>query len=770
MVCREKGSLRILMVEDVAADVELIRRELKKLDHPIALKVVMEEDELRRELAAFRPSLVLSDFMLPRFDGLRALRIVQEFDPDLPFIIVTGSLNELTAVECMKAGAWDYVIKEKLAKLVPAVEGALNRRKLVLENRRTIQALKESEKRFRTFTEHAPLAIVVYVDGKVDYANAKAAEIVGVDAAELIGRSMLDFIHPDHHAQVKRRYARALNNEKLETVEEQLLLPGNRVIDVEVNAMPIEIAGKRGVMAILNDITRRKQAEAEVRKLSQAVEQSPISVVITDALADIEYVNATFSKITGYAPEEVIGRNPRILQSGQTPPETYEELWSTVTVGKVWSGEFINKKKDGAIFWEKAVVSPMFGANGQISHYLGMKEDVTELHRLEERIRQAQKMEALGNLAGGIAHDLNNILTPIVGYTDMSRDMVPPNSELHDQLNQVILASKRAKELIQQLLSFSRQSAKERKPVDLTTIAREVLKLLRAGVPSTIRIVSKIEPVKERVLADPTEIHQALLNLGTNAAHAMPDGGKLTVGLHTETIDEDAAEKHPDLSPGIYLRLWVEDTGTGIPAEIRDRIFEPYFTTKPKGRGTGFGLAQVHAVVTDCGGAITVYSEPDRGAVFNLYFPTVGRDRSEDTTVVREKPKPGNEKILFVDDESAIARLAVRMLGAFGYRVTSRTDPASALELVRNDPDAFDLVVTDMTMPGMTGDRLAQAILEIRPDMPIVLCTGFSEKIDAEIARKLGIGRFLFKPLTADDLARTVRELLDERGKAPPVH
>ncbi len=763
--CRQKQPLRVLMVEDLATDAELVRRELRNLGRPVTLRVVTEESELRRELSAFAPNLVLSDYMLPGFDGLRALKIVQEFDPDLPFIVVTGSLNELTAVECMKAGAWDYVIKEKLAKLIPAVKAVLNRRRLVLQNRRTIQALKESEKRFRTFTEHAPLAIVVYVDGRVDYANAKAAEVFGIDAGELLGKSLLDFIHPDCHELVKRRYARALNHEELEPIEEQLVLPGNRVVDVEVSAMPIEIGGKRGVMAIFNDITRRKQAEAEVRKLSQAVEQSPISVVITDALGNIEYVNAAFSRITGYAPAEVVGRNPRILQSGRTPPATYEELWNAVANGKVWSGEFINKKKDGTIFWEKAVVSPMFGPDGQLSHYLGMKEDVTELRRLEERIRQAQKMEALGNLAGGIAHDLNNILTPIVGYTDMSRDMVPPGSELHDQLDQVILASRRAKELIGQLLSFSRQSPKERKPIDLATIAGEVLKLLRAGVPSTIRITSKIESVPERVLADPTEIHQALLNLGTNAAHAMPDGGCLTIGLHTVKIDGDVAESCPDLAPGAYLKLWVEDTGKGIPAEIRDRIFEPYFTTRPKGRGTGFGLAQVHAVVTDCGGAITVYSEPGRGTVFNLFFPAVGRDRSEDTTVVRRKPKPGNERVLFVDDEPAIAGLAARMLGSYGYHVTSRTDPLSALELFRKDPRAFDLVVTDMTMPDMTGDRLAREILEIRPDMPIVLCTGFSEKIDAGKARQLGIGRFLFKPLTAQDLARTVRELLDERGR-----
>ncbi|RMF92264.1 MAG: response regulator, partial [Nitrospinota bacterium] len=376
------------------------------------------------------------------------------------------------------------------------------------------------------------------------------------------------------------------------------------------------------------------------------------------------------------------------------------------------------------------------------------------------QLRQAQKMEAIGTLAGGIAHDFNNILTAILGYTELTLRNMPEESEAYQNLQEVLAAGKRAKELVQQILTFSRQHEQRYQPVQLRQVVQEVLRLVRATLPSTIEIRQYLD-TPGTVLADPGQIHQVLLNLCSNAEYAMRErGGILEVRLEKTQITPEFAAAHPPLHPGPYLQLSICDTGCGMEPAILDRIFDPFFTTKGVGEGTGMGLAIVHGIVTSHGGAITVESLPGQGTTFTLYFPQI--DDVLDSMGDNEPALPrGKETILLVEDEPALAALGEQMLTMLGYRVIAYTDSLKALEAFRADPQRFDLVLTDQTMPNMTGEALSRELLRIRPDLPIILYTGFSHTMTPEKARALGIRAYLMKPLVWRDLALTIRQVLE---------
>lgn len=394
---------------------------------------------------------------------------------------------------------------------------------------------------------------------------------------------------------------------------------------------------------------------------------------------------------------------------------------------------------------------------------LVVMRDITEKRKLENQLRQSQKMEAIGTLAGGIVHDFNNILSAIIGYTDMALLDVVAGSPMQHKLDQVLKESNRAKDLVQQILAFSRQSEQERKPVHLSIIVREALKLLRASLPSTIEILQSIQGNSGMVLADLTQIHQVLMNLCTNSAHAMGEkGGVLEVNVIDVDFALDDVTSYPDLNPGSYLKLTVSDTGHGIEPVIMDRIFDPYFTTKGPGEGTGMGLAVVHGIIKSHGGAIKVYSEPGKGSTFNVFFPRINGDviaKAKTTTAI----PTGSERILLVDDEEALVEMGKQMLGRLGYKVVAKTDSFEALETFRAKSDTFDLVITDLTMPNMTGTELANKLMEIRADIPIILCSGFNETITRDKAKEIGIREYLFKPLIAREMAEAIRRALDKK-------
>ncbi len=521
------------------------------------------------------------------------------------------------------------------------------------------------------------------------------------------------------------------------------------------------------LLTVQRAIEKRK-TEAALReneeRFRSLVESASDGIVISDEAGVITMWNNGARKMFGFTAVEMIGKPVAALMSATCRPSHRESMRRLAAPG---GGKHIGKteeleglRKDGGVFPLELSLSTWRLQEERF--FAAITRDITKRKQIEARLQQAQKLEAIGTLAGGIAHDFNNILSNIIGYTELVLEDVDRNSSQYENLTEVLHAGNRAAELVKQILAFSRQNNRKRKPVQIDSIVKEALKLLRASLPSTIEIRENIETDAGIVLANPTQIHRVVMNLCTNALHAMHNRNDvLEITLTRTPPDADNGPGHPDLKPGDYLRLVVADTGDGIPPEIRDRIFDPYFTTKDKDKGTGLWLSVVHGIVRGHGGQITVDSEIGMGTTFTVFLPLVEKSAYQDETELPAAIPFGNERILIVDDEEPIVRLQRRTLEHLGYRVASRTSSVEAFEAFYANPEGYDLMITDMTMPNMSGDLLAMEIKKVRADLPVILCTGFSEEITREKAAVMGIDAFLMKPVTKKELAETIRKVFD---------
>jgi len=621
-----------------------------------------------------KPDLVLVDLHMPDIDGLDILAWATEHAPNTPTIVCSGTGVIRDVIEALRLGAWDYILKpvQDFSVLLHAVNKAIERARLIRENKlynlhlesevekRTKQVeqaninllqlnnrLRQSEEKFRTYTESAPVAIIIYQDAGWIYANPAAEQLMAASLIELSSLEFNDIIHPDFRHIYHNNRITNLSDAFLKNSHElKIIARDGSEKWVNFRAEKIEFEGKNAVMVSAMDIGDLKQAEIEKQQL-------------------------------------------------------------------------------------------------------------------EIQLRQAQKMESIGTLAGGIAHDFNNILSSVIGYTELTlADMSEGKPASKQNLQAILRAGERARDLVSQILTFSRQTELVNIPIKMHMIANEVLKLLRSSIPTTIEIIHKIQKCKP-ILADPTQIHQVIMNLCTNAFHAMQrSGGVMTVTLSPIEIQAQDSERIADLSPGSYAKLEVIDTGTGMNQSTIERIFDPYFTTKEKGKGTGLGLAVVHGIVTNHNGAITVESIPGQGSTFRVFLPVV--DDSEMQITSRKKQLPrGTEHILLVDDEKEIVLIEQQMLERLGYKVTTCAGSMDALTVFQASPLKFDMIITDMTMPNMTGDQLACEIIKIRPEIPIILCTGFSEYMNNEKAKSMGIRKFVLKPVSMEEIATAIRDVLD---------
>jgi PAS domain S-box-containing protein len=529
------------------------------------------------------------------------------------------------------------------------------------------------------------------------------------------------------------------------------------------------------IVAIYSDETEFKLMEERLRELYKHSDKMDKlykslltamhnAVVIYDISGKISYANPAFTKLFGF----LLSDDDPMLPESFIPASEKERsdvIRRRVLIAGETISEFEVKRltKEGRPLDVSLSAACYYDDDGNIAGYFEIYRDVTEVRRMERQLRQAQKMEAIGTLAGGIAHDFNNILFPIMGYAEMAREETGVSASLRDYLEEILKASHRAKDLVNQILSFSRETSHETRPIRIQPIVKEALKLLRASLPSTIEIRQEIDKECGAVMGDPTGIHQIVMNLCSNAYHAMREkGGIMEVRLTHFDVNEFLGAMH--LSPGRYIRLTISDTGHGMDSFVKEKIFEPYFTTKKVGEGTGMGLFVVHGIVKGLGGDIRVYSEPNVGTTFHIYIPCIEQERLPDTdkAVAHIVEQGGNEHILLIDDELPIIKMIQQMLERLGYRVTPRTSSVEALELFRVRPDAFDLIITDMTMPNMTGTDLSEQILKVRPDIPIVLCTGFSEFITEKKARAMGIREFVMKPVVKSKLSAVLRRLLEK--------
>jgi len=516
-----------------------------------------------------------------------------------------------------------------------------------------------------------------------------------------------------------------------------------------------------GIAAMILEITDRIQAETQAMRLATAVEQSAETIVITDTEGTILYANPAFEKSTGYTRAEAIGKNPRLLKSGKQDAWFYREMWDRLARGETWKGHFVNQRKDGTLYEEDATISPVRDEHGKIVSYVAAKRDVTREVQLEAQFRQAQKMEAMGTLAGGIAHDFNNILTVIFGYGSLLQFVTKKDQEVYKMVEEILRAANRAKELVQQILTFSRRREQKREFIRLVPVIKEATKFLRASLPANVQIDMELAENAPAVLADPTQIYQVVMNLATNALHAMEgQQGRLTVKLEAFTPDEMFLATHSKLRPIPYTRLTIADTGHGMDARTMERIFEPFFTTKPVGKGTGLGLAVVLGIIQSHDGAITVDSQIGRGTTFSLFFPAQTADRVVAEAAADQLPLGNGQKIMVVDDEAAVAVMVQELLKTLNYQATVCNRPSEAIALIQKYPDRYELVITDLTMPEMNGLDLARQVRARCPDVPIILVSGFATTLTESDLKEVGICQLLPKPVAMTDLAKALQQRL----------
>jgi len=632
------------------------------------------------------------------------------------------------------------------------------------EKKRVEEERRQSEQRIRLHRECTPLGVIEWTsDFRVAEWNRAAERIFGYTRDEAVGRHGVELIIPEKAKEhVDQVWADLLLQQGGERSTNENFTKDGRIILCEWYNTPLVAQDGTviGVASTVMDITKRRQDEEALRRLGTAIAQAAEMFVITDAEGTIQYVNPAFEQITGYTKEEAIGKNPCVLKSGRQDAAFYDELWKTIANGEVWHGRFTNKKKDGTFYEEEASISPVKDEMGEIVNYVAVKRDVTREIALEQQLRQSQKLEAIGTLAGGIAHDFNNILFAILGNAEIALEAAPLDNRVSECLEQILTAGQRGADLIKRILDFARAKETRMKSLLLGPIVKEALKLMRSTLPANIEIKQNIEAPEARVMGDPTEIHQVLVNLCTNATYAMMEtGGLLEVTLCEFEVDDEFAHAYSQLKPGPHILIKVSDTGEGMASDVLEHIFEPFYTTKEAGEGTGLGLSVAHGIVCNMGGVITAYSEPGIGSVFNVYIPEV-RGQTDDEAVEQIVSLTGDERILLVEDEKAVAQVIERMLINLGYQVTSFQNSVEALDAFRESPEQYDLVITDLAMPKMTGDKLAKELLQIRNDLPIILCTGFISAPKTEEVDGIGIRAYLSKPISKHNLSETIRRAL----------
>ncbi|MDZ7762068.1 MAG: response regulator [Desulfovermiculus sp.] len=634
--------MKILFVEDVATDVEMARRELKKERIAFIDRVVDTEKDFEQALAVFQPDLIISDYAMPAFDGMRALTMARAQFDHIPFIVLTGSMNEETAVSCMKAGADDYVIKEKIKRLPFAVQEVLDKVQMAKEKERAENQLRESEEKYRILVENAGQVILVAQNGQIKFINSRVRDLLGYGPEEMLGRSFTEYIHPEDRETVANRHMQRVQGQDLpEGYTFRVVHRQGQTKWAEVNAVVIDWLGKPATLNFLTDITDRQD--------------------------------------------------------------------------------------------------------------------------LENQLRQAQKMESVGRLAGGVAHDYNNMLSVIIGYTELALKETEPSDALHEDLQEILRAARRSSDITRQLLAFARKQTVDPQVLDLNEVVEDMLKILRRLIGEDIELAWRpgkdVWPVK----MDPAQLDQILANLCVNARDAMTAGGRMSIQTGTVTFDQAYCAEHVGFVPGDFVLLGVSDNGCGMDEQIRKHIFEPFFTTKDRSKGTGLGLATVYGIVKQNQGFINVYSEPGVGTTFKIYLPghlSPDVEKSKKKTDDDVSHSRG-ELVLVVEDEVSILKVTTRMLTRLGYTVLEATTPGRALELAREHAGQVHLLITDMIMPEMNGRDLADQLQALYPKLRVLFMSGYTDDVIAHCGILEPAVHFMPKPFSSQDLARKVREALE---------
>ena len=767
--------LRILILEDVPMDAELVEYELERARVPFVSRRVDSREGFLQELDGFCPDVILSDYTLPRFDGMSALSLARERAPSIPFLIVTGSVNEETAVGCMKAGATDYLLKSNLARIGPAIEAALERERAQAEKIQAQSALAASERRFRSLVQNSSdLVTIVAPDGSILYASDSAERIVGYSPSELVGTSLLDYLEQDDVEPVRGLLQNGAGKHSASVagpIEFRLRRADGTPVWLEaVGTNLLTDSTIRGIVLNARDVSERKRADRALRESEERYRDlfDNASDLVCMAAPDgtLLYVNQAWQYGTGFTEDE-IGRM-RLLDIVHPDSRShYSQVLERVLAGeRLDHVELMFVPKSDPPITVEGNLSCTF-KDGQPSVIRGIYRDITERKRVEEHLRRAERMQAAGKLAGGVAHEVNNMMTGVIGFSEFLLRSLEPDDPRRADIEEVIRAGTRAADVTRQLLAFTRQQFLQPQLVDINMVVTEMEKMLRHSLGEDNRLEFRLSPNAGQMRADRGQLEQVLINLVLNARDALDSHGRVTIETASATWDAAYAERHGgvEIPLGRYVMLAVSDTGCGMDREVQERIFEPFFTTKPIGQGTGLGLSTVYGIVKQSGGFVWVYSEPGHGSVFKVYLPeaVVAHPAEEITALPGTAPRGGSETILVIEDEEVVRNLALRGLRDHGYTVVEAKNGAEALRYIREHPGMLDLVICDVVMPEMGGRELGQHLAMFDPELPVLYMSGYTGD-DVFQRGLLDPGApFQQKPFTPGTLASKVRTMLDQR-------
>jgi len=707
-------------------------------------------------------NLSYTDFMTPDQSGLIFIvynRVFQTGTPeginDFEIIRKDGSKTILSATV--------HPLRDEFGTVV----GFATVSKDITKEREIEIAYRQSEESYRKLLELAPDSIVIsrLEDAMYLQVNDTFCQRTGYSREEVIGKTALELGLYENPDDLKRLREILGINGRVDGLEICFRHRDGVEANTLVSATRIQYQGQTCMLTISKNITELKNAQKALKTSEQLfrtiVESAQDAIFIKDRWLKYTLVNPAMERLYDIKAADFIGKTDDEL-FGLPEGKINRNLESRVLLGEIVRMDE-EKICGGTHKSFHSIKVPIVDDLGGINGICSFSRDMTDTRKLEDRLIQAQKMEAIGTLAGGIAHDFNNLLAPLVGYTELLKDDIARDSPLQDYLNEILRATSRARDLVKQILTFSRQDEQELKPVRLAPVIEEAVKLLRATLPKTIEMRTTLDQGGGAVMADPSQLHQIIINLATNAFHAMEDsGGVMQIDLKPVRFAEDHW-LFPE--PGVreYALIKVIDTGMGMEKDTLDKIFDPYFSTKGKNKGTGLGLSVVQGIVTKSGGKIHVTSEPGKGTAFHIYLPLIERFASKSETKESLPIQGGLERILLVDDEEPIVRMQQKILERLGYSVTIRTGSIEALEAFKSKPHAFDLIITDLTMPNMTGIQLLREIKQIRPEISVILCTGFSDQINEEKCRLLNLQGFIMKPVVRREFAEKIRSVLDSQ-------
>jgi two-component system, cell cycle sensor histidine kinase and response regulator CckA len=766
--------LRILILEDIPMDAELVEYELERARIPFQARRVDSQNAFLQELEAFQPDVILSDYTLPQFDGMTALSLARSRAPSIPFLIVTGSVNEETAVGCMKAGATDYLLKSNLARIGPAIEAALERERAHAEKIQAESALAASERRFRSLVQNSSdLVTIVAPDGTIRYASDSAERIVGYSPAELIGTCLTDYLAQD---DVEPMRTLLQNGSPSRSVGDPLEFclrrkDGTPVWLEAVGTNLLTDPTIRGIVLNTRDVSERRRADSALRESEERYrdlfDNASDLVCMVDPAGALLYVNQAWQQGLGYEGDEINHLQFEDIVHPDSRPY-YAQVMKRVLDGeRLDHVELMFVPRSGLPITVEGNLSCTF-KDGAPSVVRGIYRDITERKRVEEHLRRAERMQAAGKLAGGVAHEVNNMMTGVIGFSEFVYRSFEPNDPRREDMEEVIRAATRAADVTRQLLAFTRQQYLQPQTVELNTVVRDMEKMLRRSLGEDKQLELRLAPELGQIRADRGQLEQVLINLVLNARDALMDHGRVTIETGSSVWDDAYAERHGgvEIPRGRYVMLAVSDNGCGMEPDVQARIFEPFFTTKPVGQGTGLGLSTVYGIVKQSGGFIWAYSEPGQGTVFKVYLPE-NQPAPASEPIPEPAAQPGAERgvetILVIEDEDIVRNLAVRGLRDHGYTVVEARNGMEALDYLKRYPGSVDLVISDVVMPEMGGREFGQRLALAEPDLPILFMSGYTG--DDVVQRGLlePGAPFQQKPFTPGTLSTKIRAMLDQR-------